>query len=236
MFCKNMDKLSIIMPAFNERSSIEKVVADWMKESEKLRIKATIRICEDGSTDGTGRFLRKIRKKYGFILDQTTGRRGYAGAVISGISSVREGYVLCIDSDGQCDPKDLDKFWQRRSKSAVLIGWRVNRADAVQRKLFSGLFHTVFNLLFPTPIHDPSAPYVLFEINTVRPHIKYLNFLREGFWWGFVGMCVKKNIPISELPINHLIRENGSTNVYLMKKIPGIAVRNLLGLIKLKIN
>ena len=76
------------------------------------------------------------------------------------------------------------------------------------RKLYSGLFKTAFMMMFPTKIHDPSAPFVLFKKEIVEPNMKYLTYLREGFWWGFVGMCIKKKlfITLSEKDLNKHLR------------------------------
>ena len=56
----------------------------------------------------------------------------------------------------------------------------------------------------------------------------------EGFWWGFIAICLKKNVKIYQIKINHRKRVSGKTNVFLLKKIPSIALRNILGLIKLR--
>ncbi|OGK71478.1 hypothetical protein A2313_00690 [Candidatus Roizmanbacteria bacterium RIFOXYB2_FULL_41_10] len=58
--------------------------------------------------------------------------------------------------------------------------------------------------------------------------------MSEGFWWGFVGMCTKKGLKLSEEPINHRSRFNGQTVVFKLKKIPSIALRNIIGLFRLK--
>jgi dolichol-phosphate mannosyltransferase len=228
------DTVSIVLPVYNERSSIELVLQEWQSELTRLKVSYRFVVCEDGSRDGTSKFLREIKRKYRLTLDQKRTRRGYGGAVIDGISLAKSKYILCIDSDGQCDPKDFAKFWQRRHKADVLIGWRKDRSDALQRKLFSQLFKSVFMFLFPTTIHDPSAPFVLFEKSKITPYLHYLKFLSEGFWWGFIGMCVKKNLSISELSMNHRPRLFGDTQVYHIKKIPSIARRNLLGLVQLR--
>lgn len=229
-----MSKVSIILPVYNERKTIEPVLKEWEKELKKLKISNEFVVCEDGSTDGTHEFLKKIKNKYKLSLNQKEGRRGYGGAVIDGIKTAKSQYLLSIDSDGQCDPKDFAKFWENRNKADVLIGWRTDRADAIQRKIFSFLFKTVFKSLFPTRIHDPSAPFVLYKKKTVLPYLKYFKYLKEGFWWGFIGTAVKKNLTIAELPMNHKVRLNGETVVYKTEKIPSIAFRNLVGLFKLK--
>ncbi|HUQ85577.1 MAG TPA: glycosyltransferase family 2 protein [Candidatus Limnocylindrales bacterium] len=229
-----MYKLNIILPVYNEKDTIETVLKEWQQMLKQQKLSFSFVICEDGSTDGTKELLKKLGKKFPIILSQKQKRRGYGGAVIDGIVAAKSEYILCIDSDGQCDPKDFTKFWDKKHKAPILIGHRTNRADPLQRKLFSKAFKQLFTFLFPNNIHDPSAPFVLFKKATVHPHIPYLRFLKEGFWWGFIGMCVKKNIAVHELPINHRERLNGSTQVYKSNKIFDIALRNILGLYKLR--
>jgi glycosyltransferase involved in cell wall biosynthesis len=232
----NIKNLSIILPVHNERKTIEYVLREWSRELKRLKLTHEFIICEDGSTDGTDHFLKKIKSKYKFILDQKTNRRGYGGAIIDGIRLTRSQWILSIDSDGQCDPKDFEKFWKNRNKADILIGWRTDRADSFQRKTFSKLFKTVFTLLFPSNIHDPSTPFVLYKKRDLLPNLKYLKYMKEGFWWGFVGTVAKKGLSIYELTVNHRKRLNGVTVVYQAHKIPSIAVRNLIGLVRLKLS
>lgn len=228
-------QLNIILPVYNEKDIIESVLREWKQELDKQNLTYSFIVCEDGSTDGTKELLIQLQKKYPLKLNQKQKRRGYGGAVIDGIISADSEYILCIDSDGQCDPKDFFTFWNNREKAHSIIGWRKKRADPLQRKIFSLLFKAVFMVLFPTPIHDPSAPFVLFKKQTILPHILLLTHLKEGFWWGFVGMCAKKNLTIQEIPINHRERLIGTTQVYKAKNILGISTKNLLGLFKLKL-
>src|SRR3989338_9171250 len=179
-----MYDLSIILPVHNEKETIELVLQEWKKELENFPLKYKLVICEDGSTDGTQKLLLKIRKKYRLILNQKAYRRGYGQAVIDGIKTADSKYILCVDSDGQCDPKDFKNFWLKRNQDKVIIGWRRQRADPIERKLFSFLFKIWFKLSFPSNIRDPSCSYVLFRKKTILPFLKYLNFMNEGFWWG----------------------------------------------------
>lgn len=226
--------LSVILPVFNEKETIEKVVHEWVNELEKLRINYQIIVCEDGSTDGTQTVLKNIQRKYRLKLSQKNQRRGYGGAVIDGIKSVNSTYILSVDSDGQCDPQDFKKFWESRDKHDILIGYRVNRNDPASRKIYSLFFKLYFKILFPTNLHDPSAPFVLYKKEIILPYLEYLKFLKEGFWWGFVATSIKAKLSLAEFPINHRERLAGKTRVYEIKKIPAIAFKNLLGLTKLK--
>lgn len=231
-----MKELQIIFPVYNEKETIEIVLREWKKTIEWLNVRYKFIICEDGSTDGTAELLPKKANKYNLILIQKKKRRGYGQAVINGIKALNSDYILCVDSDGQCDPSDFKSFWENRKKADVIIGWRKNRADSLLRKIFSALFGAFFRLLFKTNIHDPSCPFVLFQKKKILPYLKQLTYLKEGFWWGFVGLCTKKKLSLYEIPINHKKRLKGETNVYKLNKIIDIALRNLIGLVRLKLS
>jgi dolichol-phosphate mannosyltransferase len=227
------DQLNVILPVYNERESIEQVLAEWKLALDTLKLKYHFIICEDGSIDGTKELLLSIKDKYNLILNSKEGRRGYGVAMMDGINTSRSEYILCIDSDGQYDPSNLNEFWDKRDMADVLIGWRTQRADMVRRKIYSFLFRSVYKMLFPNKIHDANC-FVCFRREKVLPNVKYLNYLNEGFWYGFVAMCVKKKLTVCEIPIKHRKRIKGDTQVYKISKVPFIAFRNLIGLIKLK--
>jgi hypothetical protein len=58
--------------------------------------------------------------------------------------------------------------------------------------------------------------------------------MAEGFWWGFVGACLKQKIAITEIKIRHRERVAGSSHIYKPAKMPGIIFRNGIGLLKLR--
>lgn len=229
-----MNDLAIILPVYNEKGAIEGVVKEWADMIKRLKVTYSFIVCEDGSTDGTKDVLRKLQAKYPLCLNQKSFRRGYGKSVTDGIVASKAQFILCIDSDGQCDPQDFPAFWNERNTHSVLIGRREKRADPWTRRIYSALFKQVFSLLFPHGPHDPSAPYVLFTKQTILPYFTDLSYLREGFWWGFVGTCLKHGIPVSELSIHHRERVAGKTRVYSVRRLPDIALRNLIGLVKLR--
>lgn len=229
-----MDKLNIILPVYNEQKTIKSVLTEWTKELQRQLLMYRIIVMEDGSTDGTDKLLLKIKSDYRLILNQKSSRRGYAQAVIDGINLSGNSYILCIDSDGQCDPKDFSKFWQNRHNADVIIGWRTKRADPFYRKIFSFFYKLLFVLLFSGKINDPSCPFVLFKKKHVENFIPKLTELKEGFWWGFTGLAIKSNLKMLQIPINHRKRMMGNTNVYQLNKIAEIAIRNIEALIKLR--
>ena len=94
------------------------------------------------------------------------------------------------------------------------------------------IFHRI---LFFSKIKDPSCPYIMCEGSLFKKINPFLKFMVEGFWWGFIAICLKKKIHIYQIRINHKQRISGDTNVFHLNKIPSIALRNIIGLIKIRL-
>lgn len=227
-------ELSVILPTFNEVKSLEFVVETWSKFLISKNITHEFVICEDGSTDGTKELVIELIKKYPIINETSLERRGYGGGVLAGINASNGSFILCIDSDGQCLPDSFEQFWQNRVSADILIGIRSPRNDPKLRIAYSALFLVLHRLLFPSKIEDPSCPYILARKEVYTSLMKYMSYMKEGFWWGFVGAALKCGINISQFPIKHFQRYDGSSVVYKPSKMPSIILRNIIGLIRLR--
>ena len=224
--------VSVILPVHNEADSIEAVVREIYEE---LRTKVDVRfvICEDGSRDGTKDVLRSLAAEIPMTLEMTDGRKGYSQAVLDGLRLVTTPYFLCLDSDGQCDPKDFWDLWARVDYADVVIGNRVDRQDTWQRRMQSRAFRAVFRLMFNVRLNDPSCPFVLGrpEVVDCLPDHPTLD---QGFWWEFVARASGNGFRIVEVPVRHRVRAAGTTKVYTWKTIPGLARSHLAGLARIR--
>ena len=229
-----MSTLSIILPTHNEVRSIEYVIENWNNYLVKENIKHEFVVCEDGSTDGTKELITSLSKKYPIQNESSIDRRGYGGGVLTGIKASKYKYLLCIDSDGQCMPDSFDIFWKNKETSDILIGIRDPRMDPIVRKIYSFLFLILHRFLFISNIKDPSCPYILAKKEVYLRLVPYSSYMREGFWWGFIGAALKLKMNISQHSIKHYLRYDGVSVVYKPSMMPAIILRNIIGLIKLR--
>ena len=232
-----MYQLAVNFPIHNEEKSILTVLNEWKSELDKLKIDYCLILSEDGSTDNTKDILKKFILENEVAIDNMVDeKRGYTGAVLSGIKKIDAKFILCVDSDGQCDPTDFAKFWKKRLEfpDHVILGIRHNRRDTKLRLLCSKFFKLFHYFLFPSNIIDPSCPFVLFEKKFLNRIDIHLNYVVEAFWWLFVAACIKEKISIHQVTINHKDRLFGETQVYKLQKFPVIFLKNLIGLIKLR--
>ena len=224
--------LEIFLPVHNEAASIEATIREIHSElSKKLSVRFIV--CEDGSRDNSKEILQALAKELPLRLNSSDERRGYSRAVRDGMAMMESEFLLCLDSDGQCDPTDFWQFWDARNSADLTLGWRVKRQDPLVRKLCSRFFYLIYQSLFGTPSHDPSCPYLLMSRRLVRQIYPQLGAMEQGFWWEFVARVHKNAFSIREIPVNHRLRASGVTQVYGVKKMPGIFVRHVAALFEI---
>ncbi len=223
----------VILPVHNEAASIEGTIRGIYAQLSAT-ISIVFIVCEDGSTDDSKQILRHLAGELPIRLNLTEDRKGYSLAMREGMAMAEAAYVLCLDGDGQCDPRDFPAFWRKRAEADVVIGWRTHRSDPFLRRIFSRLFYVIYQLFFHTPVHDPSCPYVLFRREIAHRMAKELGAMREGFWWEFVARAFRHSYRIEEIPIRHRERTAGVTQVYKWRKMPDIFWRHVLALSRIR--
>ena len=194
-------------------------------------------IVEDGSTDKTKEIINELEKIYPIVNLSQIERRGYTKAVLDGIKGSNGDYILCTDSDNQIKVSSLiENLNNLPQENQFLIGFRNPRKDPFNRLLYSSLFKIYHDLLFKSKLKDPSCPFVIGKKNLFMSlPFNELSKMKEGFWWGFVGVCKNKQITFKEVSIEHFKREVGEAG-YKLINLPGIILRNFIGLLKIKIN
>jgi dolichol-phosphate mannosyltransferase len=222
-------ELDILLPVHNEAESIENTIREiYLAVSPQADVRFII--CEDGSADDTKSVLTRLAETLPLKLLMSDERKGYSRAVRDGMRLVESDYLLCFDSDGQCDPDDFSKFWEARNLQDVAIGWRVNRSDNLLRKCLSRTFYFFYQSIYRIPIHDPSCPFVLAKRHVILAILPRLGEMKEGFWWEFVARVHRHGFSIKEFPVNHRRRAAGQTQVYRIRRMPGIGLRHFAAL------
>ncbi len=229
------ERLEILLPVHNEAASIESTIEEMHRVISPL-VPASFIVCEDGSSDGTAEVLRNMARRIPMHLISGPERKGYSRAVLDGMRALRADWLLCLDSDGQCDPADFAGFWPVRDPRTLVIGYRVERADHWARKAMSGSFKLAYRWLLGVSLRDPSCPYLLVHREAVRELLPHLGLMQQGFWWEFAARARQAGFRFHEIPVNHRLRSAGVTQVYRARKIPGIAWRHIAALFSIRSN
>ncbi len=224
--------LEILLPIHNEAETIERTIRE-IYDVVSAKVDVRFIICEDGSVDDTKQVLTHLSESLPMKLVMSNERKGYSQAVIDGMKALEADYMLCLDSDGQCYPQDFATFWKTREDQDVSIGWRVNRADTLLRRVLSSGFYFLYQAFYRVPVHDPSCPFVLAQREVIQKILPELGEMKEGFWWEFTARVHRRGFSMREIPVGHRTRSAGQTQVYGLRKMPGIGVRHILALFRI---
>ncbi len=135
---KDRPFLSVVIPVYNERSTIE----DILQRVQAVDIDKEIVVVDDGSTDGTREFLEELAQntKPAMTLPQTgyelrtdniriefqEKNRGKGAALRRGFQEAHGEVVLVQDADLEYDPQDYHRLLEpiKRGMADVVIGTR----------------------------------------------------------------------------------------------------------------
>ena len=127
-------KTSIIVPCYNEKATIEKIIA----KINSINIDKEIIIIDDLSTDGSREIIKnKIEKKYeNLTVIYHEKNYGKGTAIRSGIKKTKGEIVIIQDADLEYDPIDYHKILNPifNDKADVVFGYNI--ASAMGLKTF----------------------------------------------------------------------------------------------------
>lgn len=232
-----MNSISIVLPVHNEEKNLNELLLSWSRLLNENKIDYEFVLVEDGSTDRTKEIIIELEKIFPIINLSQNEKRGYSKAVVDGVTHSSKKFILCTDSDNQIKVDSLiENLKNFPTENQFLIGYRNPRNDPWNRLIYSKLFKIFHSILFNSKLTDPSCPFVIGLNSTFKKLDKEkLLFMKEGFWWGFVGLSILNNIKFIQRPIKHYPRLEGEAG-YKLKNLLGIIFRNIYGLIKIKFN
>ena len=111
-----MDKLYIVIPAYNEQETIQSVIEDWHPVAVSAGADSRLVIIDDGSKDNTYAMLKEAEAKYPQLIALTKPNGGHGATLLYGYNYALEqggDYVFQTDSDGQTK---AEEFAQRSSQ------------------------------------------------------------------------------------------------------------------------
>ncbi len=164
-------KLSIIIPIFNEKKTLNKILRK-VKNANIGAVKKEIIIVDDYSTDGTREILKKINNKNIKILYHKKNLgKGYA--IRTGLKEVTGNIILIQDSDLEYDPSDYKKLINPilLKQTRVVYGSRVLGNNKKSSLLFylGGKIITLFsNFLYNSKITDEPTCYKVFSKDVIK--------------------------------------------------------------------
>lgn len=218
-----MDKLIIVIPAYNEQDNIEQLVRGWYPVIEQYGGEASrLVIIDDGSKDNTLAKLIELAKTRPLMLPLTKPNEGHGPALLYGYRyAIEHGadYIFQTDADGQTNPGEFAKFWEKRHDYDAVIGNRVKRGDGITRKIVGNTVCFLLRIIFGVKVPDANAPFRLMKAELVQ---KYIDKLPQDFNIPnimFTTFFVYHKEKVLFLPITFKPRQGGTNSINVKKII-----------------
>lgn len=212
----------ILIPAFNERGNLTKLIEGIEKQSKKLGIRFKIFFVLQGN-DGSRELLEKLKRQKKFIdfvyFPKPLGI-GYAYKI--GYSHIDKSadLVLTMDADLNHDIKDLSGFIKQLEKDNcdLIIGSRFINGGKfdetrIWKKIASLLTNKIVSTLLGLKIKDVTSGFRLIKIDVVKKVSKKLHCSGYPSYMEFILSANKLGFKIKEIPITYHHRIWGKSKI-----------------------
>ncbi|HEY8286666.1 MAG TPA: glycosyltransferase family 2 protein [Chloroflexota bacterium] len=198
-------KVSIIIPVYNEVSTIREILA----RVRSSPIEKEIVVVDDGSTDGTQELLaQETAPETRVVLHRRNQGKGVA--IRTGLKHAVGDYVLIQDADLEYDPADYELLIRPilRGKATVVYGSRFlgeHKAMLFWHSVGNRLLTLTTNVLYDSTLTDMETCYKLIPTDLIRQIP--LRARRFDFEPEITAKILKRGHRIYEVPISYAGRE-----------------------------
>lgn len=228
-----MDKLFIVIPAYNEQENIEEVLKEWYSVIEKCNESGESRlvVIDDGSKDSTFEIMKEYQEGHPLFTPLTKQNSGHGATLLYGYNyAIEQGadYIFQTDSDGQTIPEEFYDFWNMRNQHDMIIGYRNKRQDGLSRVFVTKTLKAVIFFCFKVKVTDANTPFRLMKTDKLKENI---TLIPKDFNLANVLISViyaKKAYDVCYIPITFRPRQGGVNSINLKKifKIGKQAIRD----------
>ena len=232
-----MDRKIIIIPTYNEKENIEKII----RAVFDLEGKYNILIIEDGSPDGTAEIVRRLQDEFDgrLFMIERKGKLGLGTAYITGFKWCVEheyDYIFEMDADFSHNPLDVPKLYKACKEGADLaIGSRYCNGISVinwpiGRVIMSYYASVYVRTVLGMKVYDTTAGFKCYRRKVLETiDLDKVKMKGYGFQIEMKYSTYKLGFKIKEVPIIFVDRTEVTS-----KMSSGIFGEAFWGVLKLK--
>lgn len=215
------NKLSIVIPTYNERMNIIPLIESIMAVIGESRHGYEVIVVDDNSPDKTATALKEsFRANRNIRVFKRTGGRGLASAILFGIKKSKGDIIVGMDADFNHPPEKIPDLIGGLDKSDLVIASRFLPEGGMDDKIryfFTLAFNLFLKYALGFPTSDNMSGFYAIE------KIKLLDLPIETIYEGYgeyhlrlVYLAAKRNLTIGEIPVYYKSRIHGKSKSNLM--------------------
>ncbi|MAW20929.1 MAG: dolichyl-phosphate beta-D-mannosyltransferase [Flavobacteriales bacterium] len=229
----------IIIPTYNEKENIEKIIRQIFSLEKSFHIL----VVDDGSPDGTSIIVKKLQNEFSekLHIQERTQKLGLGSAYIHGFRwALNRTYqfIFEMDADFSHNPNDLIRLYDANTTQGgdLSIGSRyvkgVNIVNWPMTRLLMSFFASKYvKLITGMPIHDSTAGFKCYKREVLQTiNLNKIQFVGYAFQIEMKFKAWKYGFNIIEVPVIFTDRTEGAS-----KMSSGIFMEAVLGVMQMKL-
>ena len=185
-----MKKYIILIPIYNDRESLTKLIENINLELKEISSEASIIVVNDSSSEQINDNYPNTENIKSIEIINMKENRGHARCIASGLKYIYEkkefDYVIPMDGDGEDRPEEIKNFIQlaEQSENQTIVGERTKRLESLFFKVCYQ-FHKLLTLGF-------TGQSIKFGNFTCLPKSTIEKMLNEKATWNSFSGSLKK--------------------------------------------
>lgn len=199
------EKLCVVIPVYNERDIIGKVLRKWADALDALGLDYVIRPYNDGSRDDSLAVMRTVAVGLPRVDVRDKKNGGHGNTILTGYRDAADDsfdWVFQVDSDDEMGPEKFGELWSRREGYDFLVGIRDGRIQALPRKVISFVSRLCVRLFYGRSVWDVNTPYRLMRVSAFREYYDQIplstfapNVILSGLAARYQLRCYETRVP-----------------------------------------
>jgi dolichol-phosphate mannosyltransferase len=154
--------VSVILPVMNEAENLRILIPRLIASLDREHLTHEIIVIDGPSSDGTRETAEALGAR---VVGER--RRGFAGAMETGIAEARGDYVLTLDADQSHDPDFFARMWRARTRGDIVVASRYVLGGSAYsdwiRRSTSWFLNLILRRMLSMPVLDMSSGFRLFR-------------------------------------------------------------------------
>lgn len=170
-----MNKLSLVIPAYNESENIVETVRVIYEELHRQGIDHEILVVNDNSKDNTLEVLQRLQQTIPTLVVHTNlGPNGFGYAVRYGLERFSGNYVAVVMADLSDAPEDIVKFYNKILEGYdCVFGTRWSKGGKVYdypklKYFLNRLFNYIIKIVFNLKYDDVTNAFKMYRAETMQ--------------------------------------------------------------------
>jgi glycosyltransferase involved in cell wall biosynthesis len=194
--------LSVVMPVYNERATIEEIIRRVLS----VPVRVELIVVDDGSKDGTRDALRSLADRHAFKLIFQERNQGKGAALRRGFAEVTGDIMVIQDGDLEYSPEEYPQLIELicQGRADVVYGSRFlgrHRVFLFTHYLGNLLLTLLTNVLYNTMLSDMETCYKVMRTEVLRS----MTLKSDGFGIEpeLTAKIFKRGYRVYEVPITY---------------------------------